>query len=120
MVLQAVGGLKPWEGAYWTRFRGDAYSVLLRRVLVGEGFTLRVEEGELPLWLRRGLLAEAVWRALVWGNRSPARPWVGRSIRWLRSGYAQRGLGATGPLGLVEAEAWISTALCGLGTGVCG
>lgn len=120
LLMQSVGALKPWEGAYWKRFRGDAYSVLLRRLLLGEGLALRVDEAELPLWLRRGLTTQAVWQVLVWANTNPARPWVGRSVRWVRSGYGRWGPGTTGILRLVDAEAWVSDVFRGLGVGVCG
>ncbi len=82
--LQSVGACKPWDRPYWKRLRGEAYVVLLRRLLVGPGLAVRVDPGELPVWLRPGFVGSAAWRVLVSANRSPLRPWAGQLVRQLR------------------------------------
>jgi hypothetical protein len=51
-LLHYTGGPKPWNRHGWSRSRRDGYTTLLPRLLFGADVTLRVEPGEVPLWLR--------------------------------------------------------------------
>jgi len=82
---------KMWEPLGWQRDPRQAYVRLLRRVLRWDDVPLRLEDHELPLWLRQSTMGRLAFRGLTIGHATPgakgavkAAIRAGRAIR--RSG----------------------------------
>jgi hypothetical protein len=64
-VLHAIAGPKPWQrGAWHEATRRNAYMRLFRRLLTGDDVAVRVPPGELPPWLRRGVVGRLSFEGL--------------------------------------------------------
>lgn len=64
-MLHSAGKAKPWVANDWPYVRRTAYVRLLRRLLATGDTPLRPAPGDLPSWLRQGILGEASMLALT-------------------------------------------------------
>lgn len=64
LMLHYGGGPKPWEREAWMRVRPNAYVRLMTRSLYGFDAPLRLDPGEVPAWMRPGLLPLALLHVL--------------------------------------------------------
>ena len=69
-LLHYWGGPKPWERNAWIRASRDAYVRLMPRLLLASDVPVRLEPGELPLWLRRTPAGRGALMLLSGVNRS--------------------------------------------------
>ena len=91
-LLHTPTSPKLWQEGGWRRVERGAYVELMPRLLLGPDVVLRLEPDEIPLWMRRGVLAGiAVW-ALRGYNRLP---WLEGKLR-LAPGRARREVKAVG------------------------
>jgi hypothetical protein len=90
-VLHYVDRPKPWERSGWLRLAATGYVRLMRRLLFAPDVPLRLDPGQLPLWLRPSLGGElalrslgAANRAIVWSSHKAPRPLQERLRRMRR------------------------------------
>ena len=69
-LLHYWGGPKPWARNAWIRVSRDAYVRLMPRLLLAPDVPVRLEPGELPLWLRRTPAGRSALMLLSGVNRS--------------------------------------------------
>ena len=69
-LLHYWGGPKPWARNAWIRVSRDAYVRLMPRLLLAPDVPVRLEPGELPLWLRRSPAGRSALMLLSGVNRS--------------------------------------------------
>lgn len=69
-ILHFVDSPKPWERSGWLRLAATDYVRLMRRVLLAIDVPLRLDPGQVPLWLRPGLGGEVALRVLGGANRA--------------------------------------------------
>jgi hypothetical protein len=82
-ILHYSLGPKAWQRKAWARVRDDAYTRLMPRLLFGEDCVLRLDQSEVPLWLRPGRVPHLTltvldrWhgavRGAVWAMPEPVR-----------------------------------------------
>ena len=86
MLLHCSNRPKPWEPRGWMLRPYAAYVDLLLRLLFAEDLALRIDPGDVPVWLRPTRLGRASratmdttrrsWRAVKGALPPPARDWV--------------------------------------------
>jgi hypothetical protein len=73
---------KPWEHASMSHVRRTPYTRLLARLLHGPDVALRLDPGEVPVWLRPGPVGELSLRSL--DTLHASRNWLRRRTRPVR------------------------------------
>lgn len=78
---------KVWQSNGWRRVRGNAYVRLMPRLLLWPDVTIRIDEADVPFWIREGALPRLAVRALGALNRP--RAFVARLPRAPRRGVRE-------------------------------
>jgi hypothetical protein len=72
-ILHLLDSPKPWEPSGWLRLAGGDHARLMRRLLFASDVPLRLDPGQVPLWLRPSRRGDLALRILGGGNRVVVR-----------------------------------------------
>jgi hypothetical protein len=89
-LLHTPTSPKIWQEGGWRRVERGAYGQLMPRVLLSSDVALRLASSEVPIWLRRGVVARVVALVLRAYNRLP---WLRGKIRLIRGRAVRRASG---------------------------